>query len=416
MRSTAVLGCVWGDEAKAKIVDVLADDADLVVRFQGGNNAGHTINVNGEKYVFHLVPSGILYPGKVCILGSGVVIDPVLLSEEIETLKTKDVKFEGRFFIDPRAQIVLPLHKELDSRSEANSAQTKIGTTKRGIGPCYADAVARVGIRFGDLFDLEYLKERMANILSYHNFSTENLEQLVKEIHEAGLKLKPFMKSIPYYLNEAKDKHILFEGAQGSLLDVYFGSYPFVTSSHTVSGGIAIGSGFPPTKIDNIVGVYKSYFTRVGEGPFPTELFCETGDKIRIKGNEFGSTTGRPRRVGWFDMVASKYTAMLNGIDEISLTLLDVLAGLETIKICTGYKLNGEVITEFPYLAKELAELEPQYIELPGWKEEIDQIKDYDKLPQNARNYVETVEKMMGIPVTIVSVGPDRIQTIFRKK
>lgn len=416
MRSTAVLGCVWGDEAKAKIVDVLADNADLVVRFQGGNNAGHTINVNGEKYVFHLVPSGILYPGKVCILGSGVVIDPVLLSEEIEILKEKDVEFEGRFFIDPRAQIVLPLHKELDSRSEANSAQTKIGTTKRGIGPCYADAVARVGIRFGDLFDLEYLKERMENILAYHNFSDENLEQLVKDIHEAGLKLKPFMKSIPYYLNEAKDKHILFEGAQGSLLDVYFGSYPFVTSSHTVSGGIAIGSGFPPTKIDNIVGVYKSYFTRVGEGPFPTELFCETGDKIRIKGNEFGSTTGRPRRVGWFDMVASKYTAMLNGIDEISLTLLDVLAGLDTIKICTGYKLNGEVITEFPYLAKELAELEPQYIELPGWKEEIDQIKEYDKLPENARNYVETVEKMMGIPVTIVSVGPDRIQTIFRKK
>jgi len=415
MRSTAVLGCVWGDEAKAKIVDVLADDADLVVRFQGGNNAGHTINVNGEKYVFHLVPSGILYPGKVCVLGSGVVIDPVLLSEEIETLKAKDVKFEGRFFIDPRAQIVLPLHKELDSRSEANSAQTKIGTTKRGIGPCYADAVARVGIRFGDLFELEYLEERMANILAYHNFSAENLEQLVKDIHEAGLKLKPFMKSIPYYLNEAKDKHILFEGAQGSLLDVYFGSYPFVTSSHTVSGGIAIGTGFPPTKIDNIVGVYKSYFTRVGEGPFPTELFDETGDKIRIKGNEFGSTTGRPRRVGWFDMVAAKYTAMLNGINEISLTLLDVLAGLDKIKICTGYKLNGEVITEFPYLAKELAELEPQYIELPGWKEEIDQIKEYDKLPENARNYVETVEKMMGIPVTIVSVGPDRIQTIFRK-
>jgi len=416
MRSTAVLGCVWGDEAKAKIVDVLADDADLVVRFQGGNNAGHTINVNGEKYVFHLVPSGILYPGKVCILGSGVVIDPVLLSEEIETLKTKGVKFEGRFFIDPRAQIVLPLHKELDSRSEGDSAQTKIGTTKRGIGPCYADAVARVGIRFGDLFELEYLKERMANILAYHNFSAENLDQLVKDIHEAGLKLKPFMKSIPYYLNEAKDKHILFEGAQGSLLDVYFGSYPFVTSSHTVSGGIAIGTGFPPTKIDNIVGVYKSYFTRVGEGPFPTELFDETGDKIRIKGNEFGSTTGRPRRVGWFDMVAAKYTAMLNGIDEISLTLLDVLAGLDTIKICIGYKLNGEVITEFPYLAKELAELEPQYVELPGWKEEIDQIKEYDKLPENARNYVETVEKMMGIPVTIVSVGPDRIQTIFRKK
>lgn len=416
MRSTAVLGCVWGDEAKAKIVDVLADDADLVVRFQGGNNAGHTINVNGEKYVFHLVPSGILYPGKVCILGSGVVIDPVLLSEEIETLKTKDVKFEGRFFIDPRAQIVLPLHKELDSRSEANAAQTKIGTTKRGIGPCYADAVARVGIRFGDLFELEYLKERMANILSYHNFSAKNLDQLVKDIHEAGLKLKPFLKSIPYYLNEAKDKHILFEGAQGSLLDVYFGSYPFVTSSHTVSGGIAIGSGFPPTKIDKIVGVYKSYFTRVGEGPFPTELFDETGNKIRIKGNEFGSTTGRPRRVGWFDMVASKYTAMINGIDEISLTLLDVLAGLETIKICTGYKLNGEIITEFPYLAKELAEVEPQYIELPGWKEEIDQIKEYDQLPENARNYVETVEKMMGIPVTIVSVGPDRIQTIFRKK
>ncbi len=414
MRSTAVLGCAWGDEAKAKIVDVLAEKAHMVVRFQGGNNAGHTINVNGEKYVFHLIPSGILYPEKICILGSGVVIDPVLLSGEIENLKAKGVSFEGRFFIDPRAQIVLPLHKELDSRTESDSAQTKIGTTKRGIGPCYSDAVARVGIRFGDLFDLEYLKERMSNILNYHNFSTDKLDELVNDIHESGNKLKSYLKQIPYFLQESKDKHILFEGAQGSLLDVYFGSYPYVTSSHTVAGGISIGAGFPPTKIEKIVGVYKSYYTRVGEGPFPTELFNDDGDYIRTKGNEFGSTTGRPRRVGWFDMVAAKYTAMLNGIDEISLTLLDVLSGLDTVKICTGYKLNDQITQEFPFQSKQLSLAEPQYIELPGWNEEIDQIKEYDKLPQNARTYVETVEQMLGVPVTIVSVGPDRSQTIFR--
>ncbi len=413
MNSTAVLGCAWGDEAKAKIVDVLAKDADYVVRFQGGNNAGHTIKLKDKKFVFHLIPSGILYPEKTCLIGSGVVIDPFQLLAEMDGLKAQGISFENRFFIDPRAQIVLPLHRELDGKAEADSKQTNIGTTKRGIGPCYSDAIARYGIRFGDLFDNEYLKERLENIIRFHNYPISQVDKVFNDLTEVTNKLKPFLKQIPYLLNEATDKNILFEGAQGALLDVTFGTYPFVTSSHTISGGIGIGAGFGK-KVDRIVGIFKSYYTRVGRGPFPTELHDETGNKIRIQGNEFGSTTGRPRRCGWFDAVAAKYTAMLNGIDEIAFTLLDVLSGFDTLKICIGYKIGNTITNEFPHSAKALELAIPQYIELPGWSDDITGITEYNQLPLNAQKYISKVEELIGRSVTIVSVGPERGQTIFR--
>ncbi|MDA3813511.1 MAG: adenylosuccinate synthase [Candidatus Cloacimonetes bacterium] len=414
MYSTAVLGCAWGDEAKAKIVDVLAKDADYIVRFQGGNNAGHTIKLKDKKYVFHLVPSGILYPEKTCLIGSGVVIDPFQLLSEMDELRSQGISFGNRFFIDPRAQIVLPLHRELDGKAETNSIQTKIGTTKRGIGPCYSDAIARYGIRFGDLFDNEYLKKRLENIIRFHNYPTSQIDTILNDLNPIINKLRPFLKQIPYLLNTIIDKNILFEGAQGTLLDITFGTYPFVTSSHTISGGIAIGAGFGKN-VDRVVGVFKSYYTRVGEGPFPTELHDEVGNKIRIQGNEFGSTTGRPRRCGWFDAVAAKYAAMLNGIDEIAFTLLDVFSGFDTIKICAGYKIGDTVTTEFPHSSKVLEQVIPEYIELPGWDADITRITEYDMLPKNALEYIAKVEKLIGIRVTIVSVGPEREQTIFRK-
>ena len=413
MYSTAVLGCAWGDEAKAKIVDVLAKDVDYVVRFQGGNNAGHTIKLKDKKFVFHLVPSGILYPEKTCLIGSGVVIDPFQLLAEMDGLKAQGISFENRFFIDPRAQIVLPLHRELDGKAESDSKQTNIGTTKRGIGPCYSDAIARYGIRFGDLFDKEYLRERLENIIRFHDFPISQVDNVLNELTAIIEKLKPFLKQIPYLLNEVTDKNILFEGAQGALLDVTFGTYPFVTSSHTISGGIAIGAGFGK-KVDRVVGIFKSYYTRVGKGPFPTELHDETGNKIRIQGNEFGSTTGRPRRCGWFDAIAAKYTAMLNGIDEIAFTLLDVLSGFDTLKICIGYKIGNTVTNEFPPSAKALEQAIPQYIELPGWNDDITGITEYNKLPLNAQKYIAKVEELIGKDITIVSVGPERGQTIFR--
>jgi adenylosuccinate synthase len=416
MPSKAVLGCIWGDEAKAKIVDVLAGDADVIVRFQGGNNAGHTIKLNDEKYVFHLIPSGILYPEKVCVLGAGVVIDPFQLIDEMESLEKRGVSFVDRFFIDPRASVVLPLHRDLDGKAEANSRQTKIGTTKRGIGPCYSDAIARLGIRIGDLYDRQQLTTRLQNIFTYHAIEQTPSDTLIQELMLAGQRFKPFLKQIPYYLDEqyAAGREILFEGAQGSLLDVTFGTYPFVTSSHVISGGISVGAGFSPRRIDSIIGVYKSYFTRVGEGPFPTELTNEVGERIRTQGNEFGSTTGRPRRCGWFDAVAAQFTAMVNGVDEIALTLLDVLSGFDTIRICTHYRINDTTTSEFPADTNALTRAVPQYLELPGWQEDITGIRAYNELPKQARDYVSTVEQLLNRPVTIVSVGPDRAQTIHR--
>lgn len=418
MSSIAILGCMFGDEAKAKIVDVLGKEADAVVRFQGGNNAGHTIYTQGTKYVFHLIPSGILYPNMICCIASGVVVDLYDLKQEMLLLKEQGIQFESRFFIDPRAQLTLPLHKELDKNYEQGTNKQKIGTTQRGIGPTYSDAIARVGIRFCDLFHSDFLKQRIINLYHYHQVDIQEheVDQLVASLTEIGLEFKPYLKQIPYLLEElrSQNKTIIFEGAQGTLLDITFGTYPYVTSSHVVSGGITVGAGVSPHAIDKIVGVYKAYTTRVGDGPFPTELSDATGEQIRQQGHEFGSTTGRPRRCGWFDAVAAKFSAMLNGVDEIALTLVDVLQNVGSIKICTAYSWNGLISDEFPADSQQLYEVMPVYTEVPGWSEDISSITDYNDLPAATKHYVETIESIIGRPITIVSVGPNRHQTIFR--
>lgn len=416
MSSIAVLGCMFGDEAKAKIVDVMGKDADLVVRFQGGNNAGHTINIEDKKYVFHLVPSGILYPKMKCAIGAGAVIDPWSLIEEINKLKETGIDFEGRFYIDPRANITLPIHKELDSRIENTNG--KIGSTKRGIGPTYSDAIARRGIKFIDLVDGSDLRTKLETIDNYHGFerSEDDMETLLGKLNDIKDYFTPFVKQVNYLINDyyRQGKNIIFEGAQGTLLDVTYGTYPFVTSSNTMSGAIATGSGFSLRKVEKIIGVYKAYYTRVGDGPFATELFDETGEQIRRQGNEFGSTTGRPRRCGWFDLFASKFTAEINDVDEVALTLVDVLHGIKELKVCVGYNYKGELLKEFPPCSHILADCEPVYETLPGWEEDISSITNFDELPQNVKNYVFYVEKGLGRRVSIVSVGPGRKQTIFR--
>ena len=416
MSSTAVLGCAWGDEAKAKIVDVLAPEYEIILRFQGGNNAGHTISLAGEKYIFHLVPSGILYPEKICILAAGVVIDPFQLIDEMESLKERGIRFKDRFFVSPRANLVLPIHRKLDATQEAKTDSNRIGTTKRGIGPCYSDLSARLGIRCGDLFQAEYLKQRLINLFKFHHQKPKEIKKLMKKLIEVRDYLQPFIRQIPYYLANTHQKNILYEGAQGALLDIFYGTFPFVTSSHTITGGIHIGRGFPQDKDLKIYGVFKSYYTRVGEGPFPTELKDETGDKIRTRGNEFGSTTGRPRRCGWFDGVAAKYATMLNGINKVALTLLDVLSGFEEIKICTSYQINSEISSEFPDNPVTLVSVIPVYEKLPGWDEDITKVKKFHELPPNARNYVRKIEEILETKVAIISVGPDRNQTIFREE
>lgn len=416
MSSLAILGCMFGDEAKAKIVDVMGKDADLVVRFQGGNNAGHTICIEDRKYVFHLVPSGILYPEMKCAIGAGTAIDPWSLKGEIEKLLEQGIEFDGRFYIDPRANITLPLHRELDSKNETTNS--KIGTTKRGIGPTYSDAIARKGLKFIDLYDGSNLSHKITALYAYHDIEVEEfvLTSLLSELELVKDFYAPYIKQINYLVNNYYNagKNVIFEGAQGMLLDITFGTYPFVTSSNTISGGIQTGCGFPLRKVDKIIGVYKAYYTRVGDGPFPTELFDETGDQIREQGNEFGSTTGRPRRCGWFDLFASKYTAEINDVDEIALTLVDVLMKIDTLKLCVAYQYKGMTLTEFPASSQILSECKPIYTSLPGWNEDISSITNFDELPQNAKNYVLFVEKQLGKRVSIVSVGPGREQTIFR--
>jgi adenylosuccinate synthase len=416
MSVKAVLGCMYGDEAKAKMVDFLAEDADIVVRFQGGSNAGHTIWHEGKKHVLHLIPSGILYPDKVCIIGSGVVVDPLELLAEMDDLKSKGIEFSGRFFIDPRTAVILRWHKQLDQRSEKELGKAKIGTTGKGIGPGYADAISRVGIRFGDLEHPEFLEERLQLLAKFHEIDESEVRLVKRELLEAAEKLNQHIIQIPYFLAEAMEagENILFEGAQGTLLDVIFGTYPYVTSSHVSAGGIAVGSGVNPGAIDEIIGVFKSYYSRVGEGPFPTELNNATGEKIRKQGNEFGATTGRPRRCGWFDAVSSRYSVILNGVTCGALTLLDVLSGFETLKICVAYKIDGVRITHFPAHLTDFNNLEPEYLELPGWQECISKVRDYGDLPKAARHYVKTIEDLLSIRMKYISVGAERNQTIIR--
>jgi adenylosuccinate synthase len=415
MSAIAVLGCMWGDEAKAKIVDYLGDTADYVVRFQGGSNAGHTIVLDGKKFVFHTVPSGILYPKTRCLIGAGVVIDPLSLVKEIQDLEACGLSFARRLIIDEKAGIVLSLHQELDSSNEQRLKEAKIGTTGRGIGPAYADMTARSGIRLGDLAHPAYLKQRLIELYRYHGHAadTKSINEVTTQLSQAWKVLKKYTGSVEQILHEARisGASIMFEGAQGTLLDRIWGSYPYVTSSNTILDAVGIGTGYSARLIDEVLGIFKAYATRVGEGPFPTELDGPLADQIRRQGNEFGATTGRPRRIGYFDAVLAAYTARLNTLDGIALTLLDVLSGIEDLRICVGYKYKNKVLTTPPAHPVELSKVKPLYLSLKGWEEDISAVRSLDALPQNARIYLEAIEDLLEIPVKIVSVGKERKQT-----
>lgn len=422
MSVTVVLGALWGDEAKAKIVDALAINMDAIVRFQGGCNAGHTVVHGDTTYKFHIIPVGILNPEMICIIGNGVVVNLERLLQEIQDIESKGIHLADRFFISSQAHLTLPIQTYLDELGEKLSGKQAIGTTKAGIGPTYADKAARLGLRMGDLLDKEYLTFRMSNLINNKRdllgswLENLSLEDSVEMLYEIGIQLKPFISNTPYMINNMikENKNILFEGAQGTLLDIDFGTYPYVTSSNSTIGGALTGTGINPRSIDKIIGVMKAYVTRVGNGPFPTELRDKVGEYIREKGQEYGTTTGRPRRCGWFDAVAARFSAMLNGFDEIALTLLDVYSGLDTIKICTGYTLDSLELEEYPVETRLLQKVQPSYISLPGWKENISSLKKFEELPENAQDFVQTVEELLGIPIKIISVGAKRSQTIFR--
>lgn len=426
MANRVVVGSQWGDEGKAKIVDFLTEYADFVIRFQGGANAGHTVIVDGKKFVFHLIPAGIMSPGKICVIGNGVVFEPAQFVQELEDLKKQGIDATGRIFLSKRASLVMPYHKFLDQLRETRRGAGKIGTTGRGIGPAYADKAARTGIRIGDLLapaDLrakiaESLDEKNALITKVYNEKPFDVDAITEEFIKFGEFLRPYTVDASTMLNKAiKDgKRLLFEGAQGTVLDIDHGTYPFVTSSNTIAGAACTGSGIGPTKIDEVIGVSKAYTTRVGNGPFPTEFDPELGERIRQIGGEFGATTGRPRRCGWFDAVILRKAVMLNGLDSMAITKLDVLDSLETIKICTAYKLDGKVTYEFPDSIAELERVEPIYEIVDGWKEDTTKIKDMDKLPAKAKDYLKRLSHLVDCSISMVSVGPDRAQTMLTKK
>lgn len=420
MSSVVVVGTQWGDEGKGKITDFLSQNAEVVARYQGGNNAGHTIKFDGVTYKLHLIPSGIFYKEKICVLGNGMVIDPKAFVEEVAYLHEHGVSTEN-LRVSNRAHVILPYHLQLDVLQEEEKGANKIGTTRKGIGPAYMDKAARVGIRVADLLDKEVFREKLENNLKEKNrlfkkvYEVEPMavEDILDEYYEYGQKMAPYVCDTSVVLNDALDegRRVLFEGAQGVMLDIDQGTYPFVTSSNPIAGGVTIGSGVGPTKIKHVVGVSKAYTTRVGDGPFPTELHNEIGDQIREVGREYGTTTGRPRRVGWFDSVVVRHARRVSGITDLSLNSLDVLTGIETLKICVAYRYKGELIKEFPASLKVLAQCEPVYEEMPGWTEDITNVKSLDELPANARHYLERISQLIGIPLSIFSVGPDRTQT-----
>ncbi|HEX6593338.1 MAG TPA: adenylosuccinate synthase [Bacillota bacterium] len=420
MSSVVVVGTQWGDEGKGKITDFLSRDAEVVARYQGGNNAGHTIVFDGVTYKLHLIPSGVFFDDKTCVLGNGMVIDPKAFIEEVAYLHEHGVSTDN-LKISNRAHIILPYHIKLDILQEEEKGIHKIGTTKKGIGPAYMDKSARCGIRMADLLDKDVFRAKLEQNLKEKNQLFEkvydvdsiHVEDILDEYYEYGQQMKKYVCDTSVVLNDALDRgrRVLFEGAQGVMLDIDQGTYPFVTSSNPVAGGVTIGSGVGPTKIKNVVGVTKAYTTRVGDGPFPTELKDEVGDQIREVGREYGTTTGRPRRVGWFDSVVVRHAKRVSGITDLSLNSLDVLTGIETVKICVSYRYKGEIINEFPASLEVLAECEPVYEEMPGWTEDITNVKSLHDLPENARHYLERVSQLTEIPLSIFSVGPDRTQT-----
>ncbi|QJW48262.1 adenylosuccinate synthase [bacterium BFN5] len=422
MSAVVVIGTQWGDEGKGKIVDYLAEKADVVVRYQGGNNAGHTVIVGGNEFKLHLLPSGILYQGKTCVIGNGVVIDPAVLITEIENMIAKGVDPSG-LRISNRAHVIMPYHRLLDAVEEDYRGDFKIGTTKRGIGPCYMDKNARSGIRMVDLLDEEEFSAKLERNLEAKNhllkavYNEEgfDFEAVKAEYLGYAEKLRPYVTDTSAVLHEAigEGQKVLFEGAQATLLDLDHGTYPYVTSSHPIAGGACIGAGIGPSKISKVIGVVKAYTTRVGEGPFPTELLDATGDEIREQGREYGTTTGRPRRCGWLDACVVRYAGYVSGIDYMAITRLDILDKLKTLKICVGYQYKGQILKEFPASLKVLAEVEPVYEEFEGWETDISSVRSYDELPAKARRYVERLSEVSGIKIGIVSVGPRRDQTII---
>ncbi len=424
-RNVVVIGTQWGDEGKGKIVDLLTEQSAAVVRFQGGHNAGHTLVIDGEKTVLHLIPSGILRPNVQCFIGNGVVLELHALIEEIVRLEARGVPVRKRLFISSACPLILPYHVKLDLAREEARGHQKIGTTGRGIGPAYEDKAARRGVRLGDLYYLQGFAAKLAEVMEYHNFMLTNyyhteavdFNDTLDKCAEVALQIKPMVADIVPMLHKLREggDNILFEGAQGALLDVDLGTYPFVTSSNTTAGGTAVGSGFGPRYLDYILGITKAYSTRVGSGPFPTELFDSTGERLAKRGQEFGSTTGRPRRCGWFDTVALRQAVQINSISGLCLTKLDVLDGLESIRICVGYE-GPDGASGTPRFASEYyADIKPLYEELPGWDTSTLGIKDYDALPEAARSYIRRIEQEVGAPIDIISTGPDREETIVLK-
>ena len=420
-----LLGLQWGDEGKGKIVDAITPDYDIIARFQGGPNAGHTIEFDGHKHVLHTIPSGIFNKDSVNVIGNGVVIDPAIFLKEINGLKKFGIDLSTKILISKRAHIILPTHKIIDASSEASKGKKKIGSTLKGIGPTYMDKTGRNGIRVGDIVDINWkktyqiLKQKHLNIISNFNQDIDLDLNLLEEKFFEGIECIKKFKLIESenYLNESinNGKKILAEGAQGSLLDIDFGTYPFVTSSNTTSAGACSGLGVPPNKIKNIRGIFKAYTTRVGSGPFPTELFDSIGEKIREVGHEYGATTGRDRRCGWLDLVALKYSIQINGVNELNIMKSDVLSSINKILVCTSYNLNGEEIDYFPYnINSEI--ITPNYIEFNGWNDDITQIKNESDLPIELLNYIDFIEKFVSVPIKLISVGPDRNQTIIRNK
>lgn len=425
MSAIIVIGSQWGDEGKGKVVDYLAEQANVVVRYSGGNNAGHTVVVKDEAYKLQLLPSGILYKGKTCVLGNGVVIDPEAILKEINGMKERGIDTSS-LRISTRAQVLLPYHRRQDEAEETARGEFKIGTTKRGIGPCYMDKVARCGIRIVDLMDPEEFAAKLKHNLTAKNELLVKLygaepfeyEPMLKQYLAFAEQLRPYVADTTYLLNDALDKgeKVLFEGAQATLLDLDHGTYPYVTSSNPTAGGACTGAGVGPGKIDKVVGVVKAYTTRVGEGPFPTELHCEMGDTIREAGHEFGTVTGRPRRCGWLDACIVKYAGQVSGLDALAITRLDILDGLDSIKLCVGYLYNGEIIKEYPASLKVLSKVEPVYEEFAGWKTDTTKVRRYEDLPAAARAYLERLSEVTGVRLGIVSVGPNREQTIIMEE
>ena len=420
MTSVVVVGTQWGDEGKGKITDFLSANAEVIARYQGGDNAGHTIVIDGKKFKLHLIPSGIFFPEKISVIGNGVVINPKSLVKELAYLHEEGVSTDS-LRISDRAHVILPYHIELDRLQEESKGENKIGTTIKGIGPAYMDKAARVGIRIADLLDRDVFAERLRINLEEKNrqftklYDAEALsfDDIFEEYYEYGQQIKQYVTDTSVILNDALDngKRVLFEGAQGVMLDIDQGTYPFVTSSNPVAGGVTIGSGVGPSKIDKVVGVCKAYTSRVGDGPFPTELFDEVGDRIREVGHEYGTTTGRPRRVGWFDSVVMRHSRRVSGITNLSLNSIDVLSGLDKVKICVAYDLDGERIDHYPASLEQLKRCKPIYEELPGWSEDITGVRHLDELPENARNYVRRIGELVGVRILTFSVGPDRDQT-----